>query len=302
MAITVQSLYNSLNVYRLKLIAGANGLQKHVSWVYYTEDPESIEFIRGGEIEITTGLNVERHKHNTDDKSDFSLEFLTALIKESVDKNASGLIVNTGKYIDVIPQKIISLCDELDFPLFTMPWEIHTIDVMQEIGNKIVNDNQKGQTLEQCFYDVLFHSKNFNSAYLENTSFANASEFSIILMKIPSGLFDDGNMDVVCMILWLWAFMQIFGTGKRRTLWNYFKANVLMYTMVVLITILLSLIVSLGWSLIDRESNPFIKIKNEIENGGIIQQIDSLKQGNDTIILNIGDMKIDLSDDGIESD
>ena len=47
MAITVQSLYNSLNVYRLKLIAGANGLQKHVSWVYYTEDPESIEFIRG---------------------------------------------------------------------------------------------------------------------------------------------------------------------------------------------------------------------------------------------------------------
>ena len=191
MAITVQSLYNSLNVYRLKLIAGANGLQKHVSWVYYTEDPESIEFIRGGEIEITTGLNVERHKHNTDDKSDFSLEFLTALIKESVDKNASGLIVNTGKYIDVIPQKIISLCDELDFPLFTMPWEIHTIDVMQEIGNKIVNDNQKGQTLEQCFYDVLFHSKNFNSAYLENTSFANASDFSIILMKIPSGLFDD---------------------------------------------------------------------------------------------------------------
>ena len=104
------------------------------------------------------------------------------------------------------------------------------------------------------------------------------------------------------MILWLWAFMQIFGTGKRRTLWNYFKANVLMYTMVVLITILLSLIVSLGWSLIDRESNPFIKIKNEIENGGIIQQIDSLQQGNDTIILNIGDMKINLSDDGIESD
>lgn len=143
--------------------------------------------------------------------------------------------------------------------------------------------------------------------------FLNCQSFIVKILQIPlnyicshwtvtSGLFDDGNMDVVCMILWLWAFMQIFGTGKRRTLWNYFKANVLMYTMVVLITILLSLIVSLGWSLIDRESNPFIKIKNEIENGGIIQQIDSLQQGNDTIILNIGDMKINLSDDGIESD
>ena len=143
--------------------------------------------------------------------------------------------------------------------------------------------------------------------------FLNCQSFIVKILQIPlnyicshwtvtSGLFDDGNMDVVCMILWLWAFMQIFGTGKRRTLWNYFKANVLMYTMVVLITILLSLIVSLGWSLIDRESNPFIKIKNEIENGGIIQQIDSLQQGNDTIILNIGDMTIDLSDDDIGLD
>ena len=64
MALTVQSIFNSLSIYRLKLVGGKEGLSKHVSWVYYTEDPETIEFIRGGELAITTCLNIERHKQN----------------------------------------------------------------------------------------------------------------------------------------------------------------------------------------------------------------------------------------------
>ena len=136
--------------------------------------------------------------------------------------------------------------------------------------------------------------------------FLNCQSFIVKIVQIPlnficshwtatSGLFDDGNMDLVCMILWLWAFMQIFGTGKRRTIWNYFKAHVLMGTMIVIITVLLSVTLSVGWVLIDNESNPFTKIKNELQNNGFIHKIDSIQSDNDTIILNIGDMQIDLS-------
>ena len=141
--------------------------------------------------------------------------------------------------------------------------------------------------------------------------FLNCQSFIIKIFQIPlnficshwsvtSGLFDDGNVDLVCMILWLWAFMQIFGTGKRRTVWNYFKAHVLMYTMIILVSVILSLLVSVVWVWVDKESNPFTKIKAEIENSGIHQQIDSIKAGSDSIVLELGNMKIDLSDDNVD--
>lgn len=198
MALSVQYIYNyTVNMFRLKLVAGKEGLNKYVSWMYYTEDPETVEFIRGGELAITTGLNVFRHAQNTGDKSDdYITEFLSNLINEFVSRNASGLIVNTGKYIDTIPVGIIALCDRLHFPLFTMPWEVHTIDVMQEVGNKIVNDNQKKKTLEQCFYDALFRPKNFDISRLEKTSFANVSKFSVILMEIPENIFENDEEQI----------------------------------------------------------------------------------------------------------
>ena len=195
MALSVQYLYNyTINMFRLKLVAGKDGLNKYVSWMCYTEDPDTIEFIRGSELAITTGLNVFRHSQNTDDKSsEYIAEFLSRTISELVNRNASGLIVNVGKYIDTIPVSIIALCDRLQFPLFTMPWEIHTIDLMQEVCNKIVNDNQKHKTLEQSFYEAIFRPKSFDVSCFENTSFANANEFSIILMKIPENLFENNS-------------------------------------------------------------------------------------------------------------
>ncbi len=196
MALSVQYLYNyTINMFRLKLIAGQDGLNKYVSWMCYTEDPDTIEFIRGSELAITTGLNVFRHSDNANDKSnEYVTEFLSQTINELINRGASGLIVNVGKYIETIPAAIIALCDRLQFPLFTMPWEIHTIDLMQEVCNMIVNDNQKNKTLEQNFYEAIFHPKSFDVKSLKNTPFANAEEFSIILMQIPENLFD-GNTD-----------------------------------------------------------------------------------------------------------
>ena len=195
MALSVQYIYNyTINMFRLKLVAGKDGLNKYVSWMCYTEDPDTIEFIRGSELAVTTGLNVFRHSQNTEDKSEeYITEFLCRTITELTNRNASGLIVNVGKYIDTIPPAIIALCERLEFPLFTMPWEIHTIDLMQEVCNKIVNDSQKHKSLEQCFYDAIFHPKNFDASCLKNTPFANDNEYSVIIMKIPENLFDNNS-------------------------------------------------------------------------------------------------------------
>jgi hypothetical protein len=199
MPLSIQSLFNSTkDIYRLKVLAGGQGMTNPVSWMYYTEDASTIDFIRGGELAITTGMSISRHITNTGtDDPKYAGEYLSMLINKLVEQHASGLIINNGHYIQEVPKKVITLCDKLNFPLLSMPWEIHMIDIMQDYGNRIVNDRQKRLTLAQTFYDALFHHENFHLSQLENTSFAGATCFSIILLELPDELFrkDDEELN-----------------------------------------------------------------------------------------------------------
>ena len=108
MALKVSTIFNfSETPFKLSLLAGKSGLSKIVSWVYYTEDSSTISFIRGGELVITTGLNLERHKQNNVNIEETVASFLKEMIDEFLVHNASGLIINVGKYINEIPQSII---------------------------------------------------------------------------------------------------------------------------------------------------------------------------------------------------
>lgn len=190
MAISIQSLFNSTaDIYRLKLISGKEGAERPVSWMYYTEDVSTLNFLRGGELVVTTGMEIGRYEDNTGkDREEFLVEYLSKLVNAVSEQGASGLILNLGKYILSVPEEIKQLCQRLQLPLLTMPWEIHIIDIMQDYGNRIVNDRQKGQSLEKTLFNAIFNQKDFNVVQLENTAFAGAKEFSIVLLELPEAL------------------------------------------------------------------------------------------------------------------
>ncbi len=190
MALTLQSLFNSTaDLYRLKLLAGRKGMHHPVSWMYYTEDTSTIDFIRGGELAVTTGMNIGRTKPGAADGYDFTVGYLTRLVTRLHELDAAGLIINTGKYIGEIPAEIKQLCDTLRFPLFSMPWEIHIVDIMQDYGNRIVGERQKRKTTAELFYNALFNPQKFDAAELADTSFDKAVSYGIVLLELPEELF-----------------------------------------------------------------------------------------------------------------
>jgi PucR family transcriptional regulator, proline-responsive transcriptional activator len=191
MSLTLQALFDATaDLYRLKLLAGRQGMQHPVSWMYYTEDASTIDFIRGGELALTTGMNIIREKSNIgrDDPS-FTVEYLSLLITRLHGLDAAGIIINTGRYIPVIPAAIQKLCDTIAFPLFSMPWEIHMIDIMQDYGNRIVGERQKRKTIAEAFYNALFRPRKFDSAELVDTSFDRAVLYGIVILELPDELF-----------------------------------------------------------------------------------------------------------------
>lgn len=191
MALSLNTIINFIETpFKIRTLAGIKGLSKTVSWVYYTENPETIEFIRGGELAITTCLNIERQKCNFGiDSDEYVFKFLKEFIDSFINHNASGLIINTGKYINSIPQAIIDYCNEMDFPLFSIPWEIHTIDLMQDIGNMISANNQNSYGIERFFYKAIFEPEDFDIKQLQNTDFYDSKNFTIALIPLENVFF-----------------------------------------------------------------------------------------------------------------
>ena len=152
MSTTLKELYENNNIFKLNLCAGHKGISNTVTWVYYSEDTTTTNFIKGNELVLTTCL--------ANSNSSDLLNYINNLIKN----NASGLIINTGKYIKENSQKCYRFMQQKNFPLFTMPWEIHLVDIMQSFSNEIILNNQKEKrNVSNAFKWLIFNDNNINS-------------------------------------------------------------------------------------------------------------------------------------------
>ena len=141
MGFTIQDmLITSESQYQMKLLAGNNGWSNSISWVLMIEDTKILNNFSGKELAVTTGLGFRTEKE------------LINLAKGLVNRNASGLIINTGEYIHEIPQELISFCNENDLPLIDIPWEIYLADMIKDLS-------------EAIYYCTLTESEKHNSEH-----------------------------------------------------------------------------------------------------------------------------------------
>lgn len=156
MALTLKDMYSlDNNKFALTLYAGEKGLHNILTWVYLMEDIDNTDFLRGDELIITTGIQI------TDNQKLFSF------IQRLQQCHCSGLIINVGRYLHPgnLSQDIIDFCNENDFPLFIMPWDIHISDVMQDFCLQLSRQMQQEKILVVAFEKSLT-SPQYQDSYL----------------------------------------------------------------------------------------------------------------------------------------
>lgn len=178
MEVTLKSLFESSNhKFKLNLMAGKGGLDNIISWVHLIEDVSTTDFIRGNELIITTGLGYQ------------SESWLEVFITDLIDKNAKGLIINIGNYIPKIPDSIIKYCESRNFPLFSMPWEIHLVDIMQEYSNKILQAERieidESEMMIKALLDL--SPREVYQLYFDEHGFNLTGKYSICLIQYDGG-------------------------------------------------------------------------------------------------------------------
>ena len=135
MPFTLEQFYqHAKEKYQLTLLTPESLPPREISWIQLLEDINNCSFIRGGELIITTGLNARKE------------EDLFSLIEQSQACGACGIILNMGMYLTHISDSILTWCTNHHFPLFSMPWEIHIADLMQEYCNEILSEKRSQET------------------------------------------------------------------------------------------------------------------------------------------------------------
>jgi purine catabolism regulator len=113
----------------LRLLAGDSGAERPVRWVHISELTDPTPWLSGGELLLTTGLQLE----DPDEQR--------AYVARLAGHGLSGLGYGTGFGDDAVPEAIVEAAEEHGFALFEVPYDVPFIAVTEKAFAHLVNEH-----------------------------------------------------------------------------------------------------------------------------------------------------------------
>jgi PucR family transcriptional regulator, purine catabolism regulatory protein len=148
MELTVEGLIGELG---LSLLSGEDSAQSHVRWVHSTELADPTPWLKGGELLLTTGMQLDRPKVQRE------------LVERLADHRIAGLGFGTGFAHRRVPTALVTAARKRDFPLFEVPYELPFIAITERAFAQLVNEryemlqrNMAGDVLAEALSGHLY--------------------------------------------------------------------------------------------------------------------------------------------------
>ncbi len=125
MSLNIKQIVDSQLLRGVRLAAGFAGEYNIISWVNVMEILDSPDSVQRGELLVTTGYNLQEQKLYQD------------LILTLKNNGVSGIAIQTGYYVDEIPQYILDESDRLGFPVMEIPRNLTFSDILRILIQKI---------------------------------------------------------------------------------------------------------------------------------------------------------------------
>jgi PucR family transcriptional regulator, purine catabolism regulatory protein len=123
--LTVESLIGELG---LTLVSGQESAHAHVRWVHSTELADPTPWLKGGELLLTTGMQLDGAKSQRE------------LIDKLAEHEIAGLGFGTGFAHKRVPAALLSAARKRAFPLFEVPYELPFIAITERAFAQLVNE------------------------------------------------------------------------------------------------------------------------------------------------------------------
>ncbi len=124
--VTVRDLLGELD--GLRLLAGQDAIEVPVRWVHITELRDPTPWLSGGELLLTTGMQLDTPQRQR--------EFVQRLVSHRL----AGLGFGTGFGHAEVPPALLEAARECEFPVFEVPYETPFIAVTEAAFTRLVNE------------------------------------------------------------------------------------------------------------------------------------------------------------------
>ena len=123
--LTVRDLITDLEV---RVLAGETGLDLPVRWVHMSELLDPTPWLSGGEVLLTTGMQLGAPERQRD------------FIQRLADRLLAGLGFGIGFGHDEVPDTILRIAEQHDFPVFEVPYELPFIAITEAAFSRLLNE------------------------------------------------------------------------------------------------------------------------------------------------------------------
>lgn len=177
MSITVGKIFgNGAVLYKMKLLAGQKGLNNLVEWVHIIEDDDVSKFLHGNEVVFTAGI--------LNNSEGWLLEYT----KKLYNVGTSAFVVNIGPYTKSIPSEVIKYCNEVNMPLYTIPWETRMVDITRDVCSRIIQKEQVEMSIADTIKNIVFKIGDLEThiSQMERYGYLRDSNFCFIVMSFEN--------------------------------------------------------------------------------------------------------------------
>ncbi|WP_352419656.1 PucR family transcriptional regulator ligand-binding domain-containing protein [Proteiniborus sp.] len=154
--ITIEDALNMEYMKNCKLIAGFKGIRNTISKVNVMADPDILNWVDEGELLLTTAYSFK--KDNIEEQKN--------LIRECAKKKLAGIGIKIYPYLESLSEEVISLADDLNFPIIDLYYATPLSDIMTPLFNEIFNRQayllKKIEKIYEQFMDAMLKGSNTN--------------------------------------------------------------------------------------------------------------------------------------------
>lgn len=178
--VTLKELLDLNKLKTVNIAAGADRVKKNVTGAVMLDNPEMVDWMREGEMLLTTGYVLKENPQIQDD-------ILLSLIKNK----ASCLAIKTRRYFDEIPKSMVDTANSNGFPILQLPYYMSLSEISEIINRHIyLSDAAVRADVDpsQILFDMIQKNSDIKSLLDQSEQFLKGSfAFLDLHMKIRFG-------------------------------------------------------------------------------------------------------------------
>lgn len=110
------------------VVAGRNAMDREITWVHIVDHPEITNWLKPGELLLTTGYNWP-----VDD------DICRAMVRRLSEIGLAGVVLAVPHFREHFTQAAIDEADACNLPLLELPWEVPFSEITHDVLARIIN-------------------------------------------------------------------------------------------------------------------------------------------------------------------